>query len=57
MQGQLSVTDEVSLRLLEEADAQELYALIEANRAQLARWREASPSKVVIPVPRPRPGN
>jgi ribosomal-protein-serine acetyltransferase len=26
------------LRLLEEADAQELYALIDANRAYLARW-------------------
>lgn len=38
MRGQLSVTDDVSLRLLEEADAQELNALIEANRTQLARW-------------------
>lgn len=38
MPGQLSVTDEIKLRLLEEADAQELHALIEANRAELARW-------------------
>lgn len=38
MQGQLSVTDDVGLRLLEETDDQELHALIEANRAQLARW-------------------
>lgn len=38
MQGQLPVSDDVGLRLLEEADAQELHALIEANRAGLARW-------------------
>jgi len=38
MQGQLSVTDDVGLRLLKEADDQELHALIEANRVQLARW-------------------
>ena len=37
MQG-LSVTDDVSLRLLEEADAKELHALIEASRTRLARW-------------------
>lgn len=38
MQGQLSVTDDVNLRLLKEADAPELHALFEANRATLARW-------------------
>lgn len=38
MSGQLSVTDDVGLRLLEEADAQELHALIEANRAYLEPW-------------------
>lgn len=38
MQGHLSVTDDVNLRPLKEADAQELHALIEANRAHLARW-------------------
>jgi hypothetical protein len=32
----LSVTDGVSLRLLEEVDAQELHALIEANRTRLS---------------------
>jgi ribosomal-protein-serine acetyltransferase len=34
----LAVTDDCQLRLLEEADAEELYRLIEANRAYLARW-------------------
>jgi ribosomal-protein-serine acetyltransferase len=34
----LAVTDECQLRLLEEADAKELYRLIEANRPYLARW-------------------
>lgn len=38
MQGSLPVTDDTHLRLLEESDAQELHALIEANRAYLARW-------------------
>ena len=38
MCGQLSVTDAIKLRLLEEADAEELHALIEANRAYLAPW-------------------
>jgi len=38
MQGHLSVTADIELRLFEEADAQELYALIEANRAYLAPW-------------------
>ena len=38
MQGHLSVNDDVALRLLEEADARELHALIEANRAHLAPW-------------------
>jgi ribosomal-protein-serine acetyltransferase len=38
VQEQLSVTDEIKLRLLEETDAQELHALIESNRAQLAGW-------------------
>lgn len=38
MEGQLQITDDSHLRLLEEDDAQELHALIEANRAQLARW-------------------
>ena len=34
----LDVTDTLQLRLLEEADADELYALIEADRAYLAEW-------------------
>jgi RimJ/RimL family protein N-acetyltransferase/catechol 2,3-dioxygenase-like lactoylglutathione lyase family enzyme len=38
MQGPLPVTDDVSLRLLEDAEARELHELIEANRGQLARW-------------------
>lgn len=38
MQGSLPVTDDAHLRLLEESDAQELHALVEANRAYLARW-------------------
>jgi len=38
MSGQLSVTDAIKLRLLEEADAEELHALIEANRAYLEPW-------------------
>jgi ribosomal-protein-serine acetyltransferase len=38
MQEQLSVTDDIKLRLLKEADAKELQALIEANRAYLAPW-------------------
>ena len=32
------LSEDCELRLLEEADADELYALIEANRASLARW-------------------
>jgi ribosomal-protein-serine acetyltransferase len=35
---QLPVTADLSLRLLEEADARELHELIETNRARLARW-------------------
>jgi ribosomal-protein-serine acetyltransferase len=38
MQKRLPVTDNVHLRLLEEADARPLHALIETNRARLARW-------------------
>jgi ribosomal-protein-serine acetyltransferase len=38
MGGLLQITDGSYLRLLREADAQELHALIEANRAHLARW-------------------
>ncbi len=38
MGGQLQIADDSYLRLLEEADATELHALIEANRAHLARW-------------------
>jgi ribosomal-protein-serine acetyltransferase len=34
----LALTDECHLRLLVEADAEELYRLIDANRAYLARW-------------------
>jgi len=34
----LAVTDDCQLRLLEEADSEELYRLIEANRPYLARW-------------------
>jgi ribosomal-protein-serine acetyltransferase len=32
------LTDDHSMRLLEPADAEELFALIDANRAHLARW-------------------
>jgi ribosomal-protein-serine acetyltransferase len=35
---QLALSDECHLRLLVEADAEELYRLIDANRAYLARW-------------------
>jgi ribosomal-protein-serine acetyltransferase len=38
MGGRLQITGGSYLRLLQEADAQELHALIEANRAHLARW-------------------
>jgi ribosomal-protein-serine acetyltransferase len=38
MQGLPPVTDDIELRLLEEADAEELHALIETNRAYLAPW-------------------
>jgi ribosomal-protein-serine acetyltransferase len=38
MGDQLQIADDSYLRLLEEADARELHALIEANRAHLARW-------------------
>ncbi len=38
MLGKLPVTDGLGLRLLEEADAEELHALIEVNRAYLAPW-------------------
>jgi ribosomal-protein-serine acetyltransferase len=34
----LAVTDDCQLRLLEEADSEELYRVIEANRPYLARW-------------------
>ena len=34
----LDVTEELYLRLLEEADAEELYRLVEANRPYLAEW-------------------
>jgi ribosomal-protein-serine acetyltransferase len=37
MQG-LRVKDDIYLRLLDEADAEELHGLIEENRAYLARW-------------------
>jgi len=38
MGGQLQITNGSYLRLLEEADANELHGLIEANRAYLAQW-------------------
>lgn len=38
MPGQPSVTDAIKLRLLEETDAEELHALIEANLAYLEPW-------------------
>lgn len=38
MGAQLQIADDSYRRLLEEADARELHALIEANRARLARW-------------------
>ena len=34
----LQLTDDVHLRYLEPSDAEELYALIDANRAHLSRW-------------------
>jgi len=34
----LEVTDDCDLRSLEESDAEELYALVEANRSYLAEW-------------------
>jgi len=34
----LEVTDDCYLRSLEEADAEELYGLVEANRSYLAEW-------------------
>ncbi len=36
--GVLPVSDRLALKLLDEADAPDLHALIEANRAYLARW-------------------
>jgi ribosomal-protein-serine acetyltransferase len=36
--GKLPLSDTFCLRLLEESDATELHALIEANRAYLSRW-------------------
>jgi ribosomal-protein-serine acetyltransferase len=36
----VALSDECHLRLLEEADAEELHGLIEANRAYLARWMD-----------------
>jgi ribosomal-protein-serine acetyltransferase len=36
-----------SLRLLEESDADELYAVINANRAYLARWMPWAPSQTL----------
>lgn len=38
MAGGLEIRDDCYLRLLDEADAQELHGLIETNRAYLARW-------------------
>ena len=38
MKGELPSGDGVSLRLLEDSDARELHALIEANRAHLRPW-------------------
>ena len=38
MRERLALSDECHLRLLVEADAEELYRLIDANRAYLARW-------------------
>ena len=35
---QFELSDDRRLRLLKEADAEELHALIEANRAELSRW-------------------
>ena len=34
----IAVADDVELRLLEEADAEELFALVDANRAYLREW-------------------
>jgi ribosomal-protein-serine acetyltransferase len=38
MRAWISVSESSDLRLLDEGDAQELHALINANRAYLARW-------------------
>ncbi|MGB7588232.1 MAG: GNAT family protein [Solirubrobacterales bacterium] len=45
MAGRLQITDDSYLRLPDEADAPELYALIEANRAYLARWLPWAPGQ------------
>jgi ribosomal-protein-serine acetyltransferase len=36
--GRLEISETSHLRLLDESDAEELHALIEANRSYLARW-------------------
>ena len=41
----IALSGERSLRVLEESDADELYALIEANRAHLARWLPWAPGQ------------
>jgi ribosomal-protein-serine acetyltransferase len=38
MAGGLEIADDCHLRLLDEADARELHALIETNRVYLSRW-------------------
>jgi len=43
--AEFGLGDGRKLRLLEDADAGELYALIEANRAHLARWMQWAPDE------------
>jgi ribosomal-protein-serine acetyltransferase len=42
---QFDLTDDCRLRLLEESDADELYALVEANRDHLAPWMPWAPAQ------------
>ena len=42
-----TLSDRRELRVLEDSDAAELYALIEANRAYLARWLPWAPGQTL----------
>jgi ribosomal-protein-serine acetyltransferase len=47
MTCRLTVTNDVHLRLVDEADAPELYSLIEANRTYLTSWMPWAPSQTL----------